>query len=153
MRGGVEPPQNKSPERGENIMPVILDFLKALAGVSSTKQLSPEFWRLEGNKATIKVDQVPELKRPGGAVYLSGKGLGTPVLVVRDDDGNYHGFSNRCSHFGRKLDPVPGKSVLRCCSVNHSTFNYSGANLTGPTTKPVKVYRTELKDGNLMIFV
>ncbi len=134
-------------------MPVILDFLKALAGVSSTKQLSPEFWRLEGNKATIKVDQVPELKRPGGAVYLSGKGLGTPVLVVRDDDGNYHGFSNRCSHFGRKLDPVPGKSVLRCCSVNHSTFDYSGANLTGPTTKPVKVYRTELKDGNLMIFV
>lgn len=134
-------------------MPFILDFLKALAGVSSTKQLSPEFWRLEGNKATIKVDQVPELKRPGGAVYLSGKGLGTPVLVVRDEDGNYHGFSNRCSHFGRKLDPVPGKSVLRCCSVNHSTFDYSGANLTGPTTKPVKVYRTELKDGNLTIFV
>jgi cytochrome b6-f complex iron-sulfur subunit len=134
-------------------MPVIMDFLKALAGVSSTKQLNPEFWRLEGNKATITVDQVPELKRPGGAVYLSGKGLGTPVLVVCDDDGNYHGFSNRCSHFGRKLDPVPGKSVLRCCSVNHSTFDYSGANLTGPTTKPVKVYRTELKDGNLMIFV
>lgn len=134
-------------------MSVILDFLKAVAGVSKTKPLSPEFWRLEENKATIKVDQIPELQQPGGAVFLSGKGLETPVLVVRDDDGNYHGFSNRCSHFGRKLDPVPGKSVLRCCSLNHSTFDYNGANLTGPTSKPVKVYRTELKDGNLMIFV
>ena len=134
-------------------MSVILDFLKAVAGVSKTKPLSPEFWRLEENKATIKVDQIPELQQPGGAVFLSGKGLETPVLVVRDDDGNYHGFSNRCSHFGRKLDPVPGKSVLRCCSLNHSTFDYNGSNLTGPTSKPVKVYRTELKDGNLIIFV
>lgn len=134
-------------------MSVILDFLKAVAGVSKTKPLSPEFWRLEENKATIKVDQIPELQQPGGAVYLAGKGIESPVLVVRDDDGNYHSFSNRCSHFGRKLDPVPGKSVLRCCSLNHSTFDYNGANLTGPTSKPVKVYRTELKDGNLMIFV
>ena len=134
-------------------MSVLLDFLKSIAGISETKPLDHGHWRLNGNVATIKIDQVSELQQPGGAVYLTGNGLKDPILVVSDVEGSYHSFSNRCTHFGRKLDPVPGKQILRCCSVNHSTFDYQGNNLSGPAKRPIKVYRTELNSGNLLIFI
>ncbi len=134
-------------------MSVIVDFFKAVAGICQTRPASPESWRLDGNKATVRVGEVPELQSTGGAVYLKGKGLKIPVLIVRDEDNNYRCFSNQCTHFGRKLDPVPGKSVLRCCSVNHSTFDLQGAKLTGPAKKPIQVYPAELEDGNLVIIV
>ncbi|MCA1962072.1 MAG: Rieske 2Fe-2S domain-containing protein [Desulfomonile sp.] len=127
-------------------MSAIVDFFKSIAGICRTKPLSPDCRQLDGNKATIRIGDAAELQAPGGAVYLAGKGLKTPVPVVRDDSGNYLSFSNRCTHMGRKLDPVPGKQVLRCCSVSHSTFDYNGGKLTGPAKKSVEVYPTELKD-------
>lgn len=132
-------------------MSVIGDFLRSIAGISETKVLDPEQWQLDANVVTIKIDQVPELQLHGGAVCLKGKGLKDPVLVVCDHEGVYRSFSNKCTHFGRKLDPVPGKPVLRCCSVSHSTFDYLGNNLSGPAKEPIRVYLTELKNGELAI--
>ena len=132
-------------------MAALLNLLKSVAGISETKPLAQDLWRLDGNTVTVKVDKAPELLRPGGAVYLTGNGLKEPILVVSDNEGGYHSFSNRCTHFGRKLDPVPGKPALRCCSVNHSTFDYQGANLKGPAKKPIHVYKTELKNSELII--
>jgi len=132
-------------------MSAIVDFFKALAGICQTGPLSPDSWELDGNRATIKIRDVPELQTPGTAVYLSGKGLKLPVLIVVDENGTYHGFSNRCTHGGRKLDPVPGKPVLRCCSVSHSTFDFQGNKLTGPANGPIQVYRTELENDSLVI--
>lgn len=132
-------------------MSILLDFIKSVAGVSKTKPLDQRHWQVNGDSITVNIDQVPELQTPGGAVYLTGNGLAEPILVVADDEGTFHAFSNRCTHFGRKLDPVPGKSVLRCCSVNHSTFDYQGANLKGPAKKPINTYRTELKNRALFI--
>ncbi len=132
-------------------MAALLNLLKSVAGISETKPLAQDLWRLDGNTVTVKVDKAPELLRPGGAVYLTGNGLKEPILVVSDNEGGFHSFSNRCTHFGRKLDPVPGKPALRCCSVNHSTFDYQGANLKGPAKKPIHVYKTELKNSELII--
>ncbi|MFH0959868.1 MAG: Rieske 2Fe-2S domain-containing protein [Pseudomonadota bacterium] len=134
-------------------MSVIGDFLRSIAGISQTRVLNPAYWQLCGNVITIKIDDVPELQRHGGAVCLQGNGLKEPVLVVCDNDGGYHSFSNKCTHFGRKLDPVPGQPVLRCCSVSHSTFDYLGNSLTGPAGKPIRVYRAELKNGDLTIVI
>jgi cytochrome b6-f complex iron-sulfur subunit len=133
-------------------MSAIVDFLKSIAGICRTGALGPEFWDWDGKNAVIKVSDVPVLQLSGSAVYLTGKGLKTPVLIVRDDQGNYHGFSNRCTHIGgRKLDPVPGKSAIRCCSVSHSTFDYQGNILKGPAGKPIQVYSTEMVNGDLVI--
>ena len=134
-------------------MSVIGDFLMSIAGISDTRVLDPEHWQLDANVVTIKIDRVPALQRHGGAVCLKGKGLKDPVLVVCDNEGFYRSFSNKCTHFGRKLDPVVGKPVLRCCSVNHSTFNYLGNNLSGPAKKPIRAYLTELKSGELVIVI
>jgi cytochrome b6-f complex iron-sulfur subunit len=132
-------------------MSAVKDFLKALAGICDTKPLSPDHWELQGNKVLVRIGEVPELQSAGGAVYLRGKGLSGPVLIVRGDDGNYHCFSNRCTHMGRRLDPVKGKPVVRCCSVGHSTFDFSGSKLNGPAKGPIQKYRSRLENDELVV--
>jgi nitrite reductase/ring-hydroxylating ferredoxin subunit len=132
---------------------VVKDFLKALVGICETRLLSPRHWELQGNRATVRMKDVPELQRPGGAVYIQGKGLHTPVLIVRDDDGKYHCFGNRCTHMGRRLDPVKGEPMIRCCSVMHSTFDYQGNKLSGPARKQIQGYRSHVENGELVIMI
>ncbi|MCD6385613.1 Rieske (2Fe-2S) protein, partial [Candidatus Sumerlaeota bacterium] len=90
---------------------------------------------------------------PGGAVYLKGKGLRKPILIVRTEDARFLAFANRCTHAGRKLDPVPGKPLLRCCSLSHSVFDYDGNNVKGPARKPLIRYETNLLEDELVIII
>lgn len=102
----------------------------------------------------IRLDQVPELQRNGGAIYLKGKGLKHPVLIIHDGTGDsFLAFVNRCTHIGhRKLDPVPGKQIIRCCSICHSTYDFDGKRLSGPAKHPLKRYKIDLVDGELLIY-
>lgn len=132
-------------------MSTIVDFLKAIAGICRTESLNPEFWSVQGSSARVRVSSVPELQAAGGAVYLKGTGLSAPILIVKKQDGGYLCAENRCTHMGRKLDPVPGKEVLRCCSVNHSTFDFEGNKLGGPASKPLTLLKSEIENGELII--
>ena len=128
-----------------------VSFFKALLGICTTKPLSPDLWNLEDGKIRVKLSEVPQLSNKGDAVYLKGAGLEKPVLIVRTEDDEYLGFANHCTHGGRKLDPVPGERILRCCSVGHSTFDYDGNRLEGPAKDALTGYAVELSDGNLVI--
>ena len=102
-------------------MSVIGDFLRSIAGISETKVLDPEQWQLDANVVTIKIDQVPALQRHGGAVCLKGNGLKDPVLVVCDNEGVYRSFSNKCTHFGRKVGSCSWETcpaLLQCESLH-----------------------------------
>ena len=128
-----------------------MSFFKALLGICKTKPLSSNLWNLENGKIRIRLSKVPELSNKGDAVYLKGAGLRNPVLIVRTEDDKYLAFANRCPHGKRKIDPVPGQRVLRCCSVNHSTFDYEGNRLKGPAKDALTSYAVELSDENLII--
>jgi len=126
-------------------------FIKSLFVSCETKPLSRDLWSLEGDKARVKLSQMPEPIPKGGAVYLQGQGLDKPVLLLRTEDDRYLAFANHCTHGGRKLDPVLGQSVVRCCSEGHSTFDYEGTRLSGPAKEPLTRYAIEQSDGDLII--
>lgn len=134
-------------------MSFIVSFLKSLAGICRTKPLDPALWEVQGTRVTIAHKDVPEFQDPGGAVLLQGKGLRTPVLVVSTQDRGFLCVENRCTHMGRKLDPEPDGHTLRCCSVNHSTFDYQGNKLTGPAKGQIRVYPHEEIEGRLVVDV
>jgi len=130
----------------------IVGFLKAVAGICETEELSPNLWMLEHGAVRIKLAQVPELKREGASVYLKGKGLKIPILIIHDKDAGFLAFGNRCTHIGhRKLDPVPGKRELRCCSVSHSVYDYDGNPLRGPARHSLIRYNVENVDDELVV--
>lgn len=128
-----------------------MSLIKAMLGICETKPLSGDLWSLEGNKVRVKLSQIPEPLQKGGAVYLKGGGLPKPILLLRTEDDRYLAFADRCTHFGRKLDPVPGEPVIRCCSVFHSTYDLEGKNISGAARRPLTRYAVEQSDGDLVI--
>ncbi len=129
----------------------IAGIIKSIFGICETEPLSPGLWSLENGKVRVKVGQIPELSEKGGAVYLKGAGLQKPVLVVKTEGEGYLAFANKCTHGGRKLDPVPGEPLLRCCSLGHSTFDYEGRKVSGLAKGPLTRYSVELVEGDLLI--
>lgn len=132
-------------------MGAVMGFFKALLGICETLPLDTELWTLEGSEVTIRLGDAAALAPVGGAARLQGKGLVSPVLVVHAGGGEYLAFENRCTHGGRKLDPVEGKRELRCCSIGHATFDYQGNKLSGPAKGPLKNYAVEKRGEELIV--
>ncbi len=128
-----------------------MSIFKAVLGICETKPLGSNLWSLEGSKVQVKLSQMPEPLPKGGAVYLRGGGLSKPVLLLRTEDDRYLAFEDRCTHFGRKIDPVPGEAKLRCCSLFHSTYDLEGKNISGAAKMPITRYAVEQSDGDLVI--
>ena len=128
-----------------------MSLFKAILGICDTKPLAESAWEKTGGQTSVDLTAAPQLASKGGAVYLKGKGLAKPILVVRGDDNNLYAYENSCTHKGRKIDPVPGEAKLKCCSVNHSTFSYDGKPLSGPADHDVKRYEAKESGGRLVI--
>jgi cytochrome b6-f complex iron-sulfur subunit len=128
----------------------LIGFFKAILGICETPPLDAGLWTLEGNQVTIRLSEAVVLAPIGGAARLEGKGLTSSVLIVHTGD-HYLAFENRCTHGGRKLDPVAGREELRCCSVNHSRFDYEGNKLSGPAQGSLRRYAVEKRGDELVV--
>lgn len=129
----------------------IIGIFKAILGKCETKKLDPGLWSLENGVVRVKLGQVNELSVKGSAVYLQGRGLAIPVLIIRTEDGRYMAFANKCTHGSRKIDHVPAESRLRCCSIGHSTYDYDGNVIKGMAKGPIAKYATEVSGDDLII--
>jgi nitrite reductase/ring-hydroxylating ferredoxin subunit len=131
-------------------MSALTNFFKSVFGICETPELAPDKWRIEGDTIRIDLSETPQLTADGGAVYLNGKELPYPVLVFKQDS-SYLAVSNRCTHMGRKIDPVPGKPELRCCSVSHSRYDLNGNVISGPASGSLDRYEVILSGEALEI--
>ena len=129
---------------------VLIGFFKAILGICETLPLDAGLWTVEGSQVTVRLGEAAVLAPVGGAARLEGKGLASSVLIVHTGD-HYLAFENRCTHAGRKLDPVAGRDELRCCSVNHSRFDYQGNKLSGPAEGSLRRYAVEKRGGELAV--
>ena len=130
-------------------------FFQRLLGKCQT--VEPEdagCWSFENGEITVDLNRAPELTRPNGALRLERKDVNPlRILIIRGDDDKYYSFSNRCAHFGRRLDPVPGAGTVQCCSGGKSTYDYTGERLKGPAKGDIKTYKVVESDGKLVVKV
>ena len=129
----------------------LIGFFKAILGICETPPLDLGLWTAEGNQVTVRLSGAAALAPAGGAVRLEGKDLASSVLVVHTDGNHYLAFENRCTHGGRRIDPIAGKEELRCCSINHSRFDYQGSKLSGPAEGSLKRYAVEKRGEELVV--
>ena len=132
---------------------LLIGFFKAILGICQTPPLDAALWTVEGKQVTIRLDKAAALVPIGGAARLEGQGLASSVFIVHAGPDEYLAFENRCTHGGRRLDPVEGKRELRCCSVNHSRFDFQGNNLSGPAEGPLKKYPVEERGEKLIVIL
>ena len=129
-----------------------MKLLKRIFGICETRQPSEaDSWHYGDHGITVRLSRMPELRRPGGAVRLEGGGLPRKLLLVHGTDGRFHAFANRCTHMGRRLDPLPGKDRIECCSVSKSTFTYAGDPVSGAAKSPVETFPVEADGDELRI--
>ena len=113
----------------------------------------PDCWSFQDGKISLDLSRAPELAEVATGLRLEGKGLTVRVLVVHGDDGNYRAYHNKCRHFGRRIDPVPGTTTVQCCSVNKATYDADGAVVAGPARRPLATYPVDVQDGKLIVSV
>ena len=132
-----------------------MGWIKRIFGISDTPLPQDEgswTWS-ENGEVMVDLDRTLELARPGSAVRLEGRELPERILVVNDEDGNYHAYGNRCTHFGRRIDLLKDGGGLMCCSVNKSRFNFEGEVVNGPAKGPIRILPVEATSGTLKIKV
>lgn len=110
-----------------------------------------ECWRVEDGQLRIDLARARELASPYGAISFEDASLPGQVLVLRDGRDAFHAVENKCTHGGRRLDPVPGTETVCCCSMGKSVFDYEGNLLAGSAEEPLKVYPVSEDDGWLTI--
>jgi len=129
-----------------------MGWLKRVLGICRTRPPDdPGCWKRGEGKIEIDLSQAGELARPGGAIRLEGGGLIDGVLVIKAEDGTFHAFVNKCSHAGRRLDPLPGEALVECCSVGKSRFGYAGDRRSGMAKRAIKRLRVEARAGKLIV--
>ena len=129
-----------------------MKLFKRILGICETRPPhNSGAWNVSGGKVNVSLEKIPELLKPGGAVRLEGKGLSGKILLVHGADGQFHAFDNKCTHMGRRMDPVTGTDTIQCCSVSLSTFNYSGEVISGPAKAPLDVLNVQAEAEHLII--
>jgi nitrite reductase/ring-hydroxylating ferredoxin subunit len=129
-----------------------MGFFQRILGICNTKPpADPECWSYNRGKVVIDWARAPELHKPCGAIRLEGQGLPEKILLIYGMDGQFHAFKNKCTHMGRRLDPVEGESMLRCCSVSKSTFDYAGRLMSGPAKETLQTLPVENRKCKVVI--
>lgn len=129
-----------------------MGIFKRLFGICQTQLPQAEdCWKYDGNVLKVDLTKVPELSNPGSAVRIEDKSLPERILVVHGDDNKWYAFKNKCTHGGRRLDPLKGEGQLECCSVGKSQFSYDGKLLGGSARKDIETYDTEIENDELTL--
>lgn len=131
-----------------------MDLLKRIFGICDTRlPVDSGCWKFSGSTVEIDLSRTPGLEKSGSAIRLEGSGLPERILVLHGNDGSYHAFKNRCTHARRRIDPVAGESLIRCCSVGKSTFDYEGQVVSGSAKEQLQVFPVKTDDGKLKILL
>lgn len=129
-----------------------MGILRKILGISETKKpKDPGCWTYSGRIVKIDLNRAVELSKPNSAIRIEGKGFAERILVIRDQAGRYHAYKNRCTHMGRRIDPVPETFKVRCCSVMGSLFNEKGEIVSGPGKKNLVKYESVTDGATLTV--
>ncbi len=126
-------------------------FQRLLGKPITTAPANAACWQVDGTQVLVDLDRATELGVPYGAICLDGETLPTKLLVMRDEQGEYRAFENKCAHGGRGLDPVPGTETVCCCSMGKSIFDYDGQVLAGGAKGPIQVFPVSQAGSQLTI--
>ncbi len=129
-----------------------MSILKKIFGICETsKPEDPGCWILSGGRVEIDLKRAGELSERGGAIRLEEKGLTDRILVIRGENGLFYAYKNKCTHMGRRIDPVSGSQYIKCCSVMGSRFGITGEVVSGPAKGALKVFEVKIEDNKLNI--
>ena len=123
-------------------------------GIGDTPEIVSDAYNInEGSAIHVTLEKVPELKDVGGSVKIIDFRILDSIIIARTGEGNYVVASIHCTHRGTELEYHHDDKCFRCSSIGGSRFKLDGSRIGGPAKKPIKIYRTSLEKGILIIYL
>jgi cytochrome b6-f complex iron-sulfur subunit len=100
----------------------------------------------------LLLEDTPELQTVGGAYHLQIDEIEKDILVVRTGDDTFLAVDIKCTHKGCdvKYDGAAATPMF-VCPCHDSRFDMNGIPKSGPAKKPLAVYQTSFKNGEVTI--
>ena len=85
-------------------------------------------------------------KLPLGAVLMFKFGT-APAMLIHHEDGRWIALSAVCTHLGCTVQYEPAPADRIHCACHGGVYNaYTGANVSGPPPKPLKIFKVAVND-------
>ncbi|MDP4199181.1 MAG: Rieske (2Fe-2S) protein [Bacteroidota bacterium] len=100
----------------------------------------------------ISLEDTPDLKPVGGTYHLSVEDLEREILVVHVSKDQYIAVDIKCKHKGCDINYEAAQKKF-ICPCHGSEYDLAGANLKGPSVKPLNYYHAELRGNEVVVTV
>ncbi len=148
------------------VSPAIFESL----GIGSLKAATRSTGVATMREIPLRLEDTPELKKIGGMFHLEIEEIDKNLLVVRVEENKFVTVNIKCTHKGcdvaykgptvekeeekeddGKLKVTKESQPMFVCPCHSSTFDLTGAPVSGPAKKPLGNYETIFKDGEVII--
>ncbi|MBT3222133.1 MAG: Rieske 2Fe-2S domain-containing protein [Proteobacteria bacterium] len=129
-----------------------MGLIRRLLGLCDTKiPADGTSWEVRDGTVVVDLEKATELRQRGDAVRLEKNGLGGKrILLIHSNDG-YQAYINKCTHGGRRLDPLADGESMSCCSLGKTTYDAEGQWVSGPGKKALTKLTVEHGKDSLKI--
>lgn len=104
--------------------------------------------RAQGMVTTVSIPQ-KDLPGPGTAtMFLFGP---RPSVLIHHEDGHFVAFDAVCTHLGCTVRFEPQNHRIFCPCHGGTYDMHTGEVIAGPPPRPLKSYRVEVTDGNVVV--
>jgi Rieske Fe-S protein len=98
----------------------------------------------------FEFENVPELAKPGGSIFVAAPGLDVPVVLINLDSASFRALSGVCTHLGCNVRPS-GRFLQ--CPCHGSTYDLEGQVTRGPAEQPLRMFETHRSNGKVEVVV
>ena len=84
-------------------------------------------------------------KLPAGSVLMFKFGT-SPAMLIHHEDGRWVAFTAVCTHLGCTVQYEPQADRIHCACHGGVYNPYTGANVSGPPPKPLKLFKVAVND-------
>ena len=136
----------------------------AATGIMATAFRSFGFWGLFGKKKaglepdsdsavrlSLGDEKYRPLKETGASMKIDIKGVGKPVIVIRNDEDTVLAVSSKCTHLGCEVN-LPENGTMYC-HCHGSEFKTDGTVIKGPAKRNLQVFKTVLDKDTITILL
>lgn len=125
-------------------------FLKMLAAAAGAAAWLLRAGVAQAKKLAIKLEQVPALKKVGGAAIL--KLAGKDVMLIRENESRVRALSPICTHRQCYVKYNATKKKIEC-GCHKSSYDLDGKVLGGPAPAPLPTFPARLDGDRIIITV
>jgi cytochrome b6-f complex iron-sulfur subunit len=101
-------------------------------------------------KLSLQDKMYEQLKTVGTSMKIEVKGKSKPIIVTRKDENTVLAVSSKCTHMGCEVAPKDGKFICPC---HGATFEIDGTVVKGPAKKNLEVFKAEVDNETISIFI